>query len=284
MAGISLSYDPPGEVLRAFCRSPAAVRALIGPLWAGRKTTVVRGEILRRAYAVGGRWRWTILAPAAELETVIACWRRWAPLPGDWDKAEEWNRLKFAVELPGLTDSGAGKRNIDLELRFLARGSVKDIGAALGETTGVWLAGARDLDEACFDAALVAAGSWPLDDKPRPFVICTSRMPAAGHWLAQRPELSADGALFRQPGGRAPDAENLKHLKPGFYPRLAEGRPADWVRVNIDAEFAAHPVLTREAAEARETVRGRLARLAEALASVRQPEVIEQQTMERAIL
>ncbi len=228
MAGVSLAYDPPGDTLRAFCKSRATCRGLIGPVEGARKVTVVRGEILRRAYADGGRWRWTVIAPEAELEKIVACWKVFAPLPGTWDKPEEWNHLKFSVPLSD------GKRDIDLEMHFLARRSVRDLGAAIGETTGVWLADAARLDEECFEAAFVAAGSWPVAEPARPFVICTSRPPPADHWLAQR---SDELVLFRQPGGRTAQVENMRGRRPDFYRRMAIGRSPDWVKVNIDGEF-----------------------------------------------
>ena len=43
--------------------------------------------------------------------------------------------------------------------------------------------------------------------------------------------------LHRQPGGRAPDAENVKNLPDDYYDKMARGQPHWWVRRFVDAEF-----------------------------------------------
>ena len=71
-------------------------------------------------------------------------------------------------------------------------------------------------------------------------------MPGPGHWLVGRSQMAAEGAgrdleLFRQPGGRSTQAENLAALKAAgvSYEALAALWPPDRVRVEIDAELGA---------------------------------------------
>lgn len=256
MAGLTLDYSAPGDTLWAFRRSPAMARALFGPIMGGRKTCASYDIMLRAVQGSQRQWRWVVLAAneAALDEAVIPAWHRVVPRElGDWD----------AQKLRHNFEPFYKNRAIRIDIRFLARERIAKgkLGTTIGEVSGIWLSGARDLDEDTFDAALAAVGSWPLDEPPQPLVICTSRMPSADHWLARRPELTR----FHQPGGRTARAENLKHLKPGFYTRLAAGRPADWVRTNIDAEFGINASDIAESRRLREDVMGRFERLAEGL-------------------
>jgi hypothetical protein len=108
--------------------------------------------------------------------------------------------------------------------------------------TLVWLAGARDLAADIFDDAVTLAGSWGegVDDAA---IILTSRMPASDHWIATRfggPN-STEGnpryRLFQQPGGRSARAENIAHVGPGFYARLADHLAPREIASEIDAEW-----------------------------------------------
>lgn len=237
---LSLSYDPPGATLKAFRASPATVRALIGPVQAGRKTCAVYDILLRAGSSPQRRWRWAVIAANdAALETAIDVWHSVVPKVGfgDWDAKALRHQFGFAVPAGG--PGGRMARPKDLDLQFFAadRGEHRKRLAAL-EASGIWLVGARELDEGIFDQALAAAGSWPLDEPPAPAIILTSRMPDEAHWLAKRSDDGGEIARFRQPGGRTTQAENIRNLKPGFYRRLAAGRNPEWVRVHVDAEFS----------------------------------------------
>ena len=231
-------YVPDGAQLRAFYASNAFLRALVGPVYAGRKTCVVN-DIVRRAtdrrYSRQGLWRWLVARPTRrglELYT-IPCLKAWLPRgKGEWSPSGRGYALKYRLA------DGVVRR---LEIECLGLDDPADRRRlAAGGASAVWLDDARNLSEAVLEDAIRAAGSevgggrlvWSG-------VVCSSRMPAPGHWLLRRPEDPGDLALFRQPGGRAPEAENLAVLKKrGFaYDELAVERDPDWVRVEIDAEI-----------------------------------------------
>lgn len=46
-------------------------------------------------------------------------------------------------------------------------------------------------------------------------------------------------ALFHQPSGIGPDAENVDHLVQGYYENLSHNQDADWVRVHVESEWGA---------------------------------------------
>jgi predicted phage terminase large subunit-like protein len=241
MAGPA-EYQPDGVQLRAFLASDAFARALIGPVYAGRKSCCVQ-DILRRAtmqrYGRQRHWRWLVVRPTrAEIERyAIPAVKRWVR-EGWWRQERGW---RFAIE---YTLGSDGVKRL-LELDFLGMDDAGDRRRlAAGGATGVWLDEARNLSETVFEDAVRAAGTYPspIDGGIAwSGVICSSRMPAPGHWLVIRPGEPGDLALFRQPGGRTEKAENLPALnrRKFSYAEFARERHPDWVRVNIDAELGA---------------------------------------------
>lgn len=238
-----LHYEAEGAQLRAFQRSSMFARALIGPVYGGRKSCAVH-EIVRRARLreVKQRvWRWLVVRPTRdELERyTLPCVRHWLPAAAVWDPKTKSLGLEYQL--------GDGVARL-LELVFLAFDEAIDRKRlATAEAAGVWLDDARWLPEAVFDEALKIARRGypaPIDGGSSwSGVICTSRMPSPGHWLIRRSTMLedywADLELFRQPGGRDSHAENQTALRRlGFsYHDLAARWPEDRVRVEIDAEM-----------------------------------------------
>lgn len=239
-------YEPDGEQLFAFQRSTAFARALMGPVYAGRKTCCVH-EIIRHAterrYARQRMWRWLVIGPTREeLERyTLAAAQRWLPAQAQWDPKTRVLGLEYQL--------GDGVLRA-LELHFLAMDAEADRKRlATAEATGVWLDDARWLPEAVFDEAVrIAKRGFPSPLHGGSLwsgVIASSRMPTPGHWLLTRSKdtetAPAALELFRQPGGRSAMAENLKALKVlrFSYERLAERWPEDRVRIEIDAELGA---------------------------------------------
>src|SRR5579863_2173261 len=222
-------YVPPGATLAQFIRASAPATALIGPMHGGRRTCAVNKIVNLLIYGQQRRWRWIVVRSTQRLldDETIPAWFRWVPMSiGQWEPRQR--RFRLCV--------GIGEREHDLDLSFYAldipahRSALQN----LSEISGVWLDGARELEESELNRALDLAGSWPPDEPPNPVILVSSRCPTHdSHWLVQR----KDFTLFRQPGGRSPRAENLKNLKGGqlYYTRAAEGRSPERVQVEIDA-------------------------------------------------
>jgi hypothetical protein len=233
MAGLSLSYDPPGETLRAFCKSNAVARGLIGPLHGGRELCAVHDILFRCVRSKQRRWRWVaVRQDMADLEeeTIPAWHKAVAADIGDWDPKALSHKLSFQYQ----------NHPKDIEIQFLALARTEHRARYLNaKTSGIWLDGAKELDARVFERALELAGTWPSDEPSPRLVLATSLMPPKDHWLATHSEIS----LFQQPGGRSPQAENMANRlppgdnPPGHYQALARGRRPDWVRVQIDAEW-----------------------------------------------
>jgi hypothetical protein len=233
---VRFDYQPPGETLRMFRQSTAVARALFGAMGAGRKVCALHDIIINAFIGQQARHRWIVAAAGAEqVQQVIDRVNEWLPAGavGDWDEKVWRRQLKLG--------DGAQERIFDFQFLSLDRPEHRRrFGAA--EVTGIWLAAARDLDEAVFQTALERAGSWPsgFEGGGRKRVIATSRMPREDHWLVTRPDL----ARFRQPGGRSPAAENIEPrggLKRADYERAAEGMDPARVATEIDAEWLSMP-------------------------------------------
>jgi phage terminase large subunit-like protein len=208
-------------------------RALIGPLGGGREKCAVYDLLTRSILSSQKRWRWLVLrADAATLEEqTIPLWHSVVSSEtGEWDARAGRHAFKVQTREGKLT-------HFDVQFLALDRPEHRRRFATL-EASGLWLDGARDIEKAVFERCLEIAGSWPQEEAAMPMILCTSLMPPADHWLALDPEVK----LFRQPGGRSAEAENFKakggELPAGHYERLAKGRSAEWVRVNVDAEWS----------------------------------------------
>ena len=265
-------FEPDGAQLRAFFTSTAFLRALIGPVYAGRKTCCLN-DILHRAtartYARQIGWRWYVVAPArSELERyVIPVVKPWLKHGGEWTQEKGVWRYALVYALPG---DRPGMRRL-LEFDFLGMDDAADRKRlAAGGASGVWLTDARNLSETVLEDAIRAAGTFPSPLQGGVAwagVICSSRMPVPGHWLITRPVEPGGLTLFRQAGGRSDEAENLRALKArGFsYEEFARERHPDWVRVNIDAELGSSASETA-AAETRAAARASMTRFVEIVA------------------
>jgi predicted phage terminase large subunit-like protein len=256
-----MAYVPAGKTIVAFHESPALVRALIGPIAGGRATacaTDMLGKVLGQAKrGVPGErvmLRWAVVAPSLEVleEKIISVWHSVVPETHGRFRSEGQERSHFVP----LLGAAAG----ELEVRFYAweLPAHRRRLAAL-ETTGAWLANARDLPEEALDDMLAAVGNYPPPGRGDPVwfgVIISSRMPDAAHWLLNR----QDVVVFRQPSGRSPDAENLQNLGSDFYLRLEHRlrNSPERQRSDIDAEprtSAAETVKAEDRERVRESFR-----------------------------
>jgi hypothetical protein len=250
----TVSYSPPGPQLSAFLHSDHRLRAIIGPVFAGRKSAAVSDvtvRAVRQTYRKQRVWRWVAVRQSREelLAHTLGTVQQWLR-EGEFDE----RKRRWAMEY----DLGDGVPRL-LEIFFLAMEEPADRRRFPNiEASAVWLDDARNLAEGVLEDARLIAGRYPsgLDGGCQwRGVICTSRMPPPGHWLLIRQDLE----LYRQPSGRSPAAENIEHLSArGFsYARLAAEEDPDWVKRYVDAEITAGVI--EDAAEAsRAAARDRL--------------------------
>jgi predicted phage terminase large subunit-like protein len=222
----------PGPVAREFVLSPAIYRVLIGPIASGKKVTLIL-DIVGRAYRSPGQ-RWRCLAVAATgyyaeahvlpaITKVIGDGGRWSERPVP------------SVTVPLLRADGGLFAEIEIQVLGLDRTEHRARLLNL-ERTAVCLFDTRRLPESVFEDAAQSIGTYPPEGEVAGWLAAESRPPMAGHWLVQRQGI----AVFCQPGGRTPEAENpLGRQALNFsYERRAKNMPPGEVASDIDGEIA----------------------------------------------
>jgi hypothetical protein len=186
------SYEPHGAQLRAFMASNAHLRALIGPIYGGRKSACIN-DIIRRAYAKQTAWRWLVVAPIRrELERyTIAAIKTWLDL-GEYDEKSRHFALSYQLE------DGIRRK---LELDFLGMDDAQDRKRfAASGATGVWLDDARNLSETQGTSKPTAGTAKPT---------------AGGRFARRRPRGRRGAASRRSPRRARAAAARQRGEQPG---------------------------------------------------------------------
>jgi hypothetical protein len=234
-----VEYRPAGPTLTRFHQSNAFVRLVVGPIGSGKSVATGPVEILRRAreQAPGPdgirRTRWVVIRNTyAELmSTTIRTYNDWCPT----------RYGRYVQDAPITHQMQFG--DVDLEVNFLSADREADMKKLLSfEATGIVINEAGNVPRSIFNTALGRVGRYPAQRNGGctwSGVILDSNPVDVDHWIYKLfvEEKPPGFELFKQPGGRSPDAENLKNLPPDYYPRLAASMPEQWVRVYVDGEW-----------------------------------------------
>lgn len=248
------------------------VRGLMGPFGSGKSVGCVM-ELLRRGIGQAPdkskvrRTRWAIVRNTyRELQdTTRATFEEW--MPGAKDPAN-WSEQDFTCYLRMPLSDGT---SVEAEFMFRALDRPEDVKKLLSlEVTGAWINEAREVPHAILKALAGRVGRFPSMRDGGPSwhgVFMDTNPPDDDSWWYKvfEEKLEPDThALFKQPGGRTPRAENLghwelggrcqgffpqdkvppgakwePHLVPGYYENLAKTNATDplWVKVHVDAQY-----------------------------------------------
>lgn len=241
-AGINLNWFPPGPVSAAFLLDPHRVRAIMGPIGAGKTSSCLFDIIHKAAQQEPSRLDGVRYYKAAvirdtyrQLElTTIPSWHAWVPRTvGEWsgDKPPQ-HRVRFRL--------GDGSQ-VDLVVEFIALGEhrVEDVMRGW-EGSHAYVNEADRLPEDVLTFVQGRLGRYPNAKhglkRPGERITLDFNAPDDDSWLYRR--LVADpqpGArLFVQPSGFAAEAENLANLPPGYYRNASAGQPDWYVRRFIE--------------------------------------------------
>ena len=236
---MSINYTAP-KTCADFMQSPAFVRIIIGPVGSG-KTTALIMEILRRAIEQQPgpdgkrRTRWAIVRTTlSQLKmTILLDILSWFRQVASYKVSEQLVILKFhdveaEIYLIPLEDEEDQKRLLSMQLT----------GCAMNECT--------ELSVDLVSAISGRCGRFPskADGGPTWFGVfgdCNAPIEGSDWWKMFEQERPFDWAIFRQPSGLSPEAENTENLPPGYYARLAENPNRDWVRRYIESEYGEDP-------------------------------------------
>lgn len=228
-------------------RSNAFVRAVVGPVGSGKSSACCL-EVLRRAaeQAPGPdkvrRTRFAVIRNTyRELkDTTRKTFEQWVPAElGKWHEQD----FTFTIDQP-LAD---GTR-MRCEVLFRALDKPEHVKKLLSlELTGAYINEARQVPKAILDMLTMRVGRYPSKAQGGPTW--------HGIWLDSNPwhtghpfyrlfnkSLPEGYALFEQPGGRSPEAENLENLPGGrdYYVKQMAGKDSEWVAEWVDARYPTH--------------------------------------------
>lgn len=245
------SYTPPGPVAAAYIRDDtASVAAIMGPVGSGKTHATIfkalrftalmppckDGVIRAKGAVVRDSYR-TLYA------TTLASWFQWFPKDFPGARFTGGDDRPATHEIAFTTLKG---RRIELTVEFKALGlhRIEDIMRGW-EGTWAWPNEMDLLSSSALRFLIQRTGRYParttmaFDVSPPSQVFGDCNPPETDTWFEQDfVTTPIDGyKLHRQPGGRAPDAENVKHLAAGYYDKMARGQPHWWVRRFVDAEF-----------------------------------------------
>jgi len=249
---LNLVWAAPGPVAAAFMRDRSKVSVINGPVGSGKSTAAFMKAI---RLATEQRPSQTLTAPgprgtrmpmrrfrlAAVRDTYRQLWRTTIPtwltrVPrsvGEFTGAEgapAVHRIPFAL---------ADGTMVEMQVDFVAVGDQSAEEALRGyEVTGFLLNELDLLAKDVLDYARTRTGRFPPASEEGASwhgIIADLNAPELHNWTYQglflrTPEELAEvsWALFRQPDGLSPQAENLTNLPPGYYDEMVSGAP-EWL-------------------------------------------------------
>lgn len=216
------------------------VRGLMGPFGSGKSAGCVI-ELVKWAerQPVGvdkvRRARFAVIRNTyRQLEdTTMRTVEQWLPASAFGTNLKSEHRLVIDRLLPDL----------HMEILFRALDRPDHVSNLLSlELTGAWVNEAREVPWPIIQALMGRVGRYPSmaqGGNVEPGVIMDTNPPDDDSWWHKQFEEVRPGnwKLFRQPGGRAPAAENIANLRPGYYDDMASSADADFTHVYVDAEY-----------------------------------------------
>lgn len=233
----NLVYTPPATVA-LFMQCDAKVRVLQGPVGSGKSVGCVM-EIPRRAAATPPgpdgirRSRWAVVRNTMPQlkDTTIKTFLDWLKpgVAGEWQLTEKTFTLRFA--------------DVEAEIQFRALDDAKDVAKLLSlELTGAWLNECRTIPKEIVEGLMKRIGRYPskkdIDCDYWHGIWADTNPPSVDTWWWRMME-KIDGengwAVFKQPSGRSPEAENIENLPEGYYDTT--GLSEDFIKVYIDGLY-----------------------------------------------
>lgn len=268
MQADGIHWYAPGPVSTAYLKDDSFISGIMGPFGSGKSVTTVMKLIMncRRQPKGPDGWirRRTVIIRNTYPElrtTTMNTWFQWVPKhSGRWRDAG-----------PPMHHIKDEKSKVDWEVYFVALDRPDDLKKLLGmELSDAWINEAREVPKAIIDALTGRVGRFPASWQGGcrcPQIIADTNPPDTDHWWFALAEedmtdeknkqiiesmreaeeklrmlgvLRKDQKLFnfhRQPSGRAPNAENLRNLRAGYYEFLMAGKSEDFIKVYVDGEY-----------------------------------------------
>ena len=243
----AISFDPAssiGPVAAAFFEDRSEASCIMGPIGSAKTSTALLKMFMIAIQQTPNEQgiRYTKFAVIRDTyrnlsNTTIPSWKSWVP--------EEIGEYTGGRNEPGrhhLKFNLMDGTIVDMLVEFIAIGdnNVEDVMRGW-EGTGAYLNEADRLQEDVFSFVRGRVGRYPSipscgTKASWSGVWCDMNAPDEENYMAklfifEKPD---SFAFFRQPGGREPNAENLKNLPDGYYEKQIAGQTDYYVRRMID--------------------------------------------------
>ena len=225
--------------IKKFAQSNKRVKGLLGPFASGKSSGCLM-EIIRRAHeqkpSQDGirRTRWAIIRNTyAQLkDTTIRTVFDWLP-ESVFGEYSVTNHIYSITKMPG----------VHIELMFRALDRPEQVANLLSlELTGAWVNEAREVPWEIIDALDGRINRYPSKRDGGctwcGIIMDTNPPDENSEWYNYFEKVKpSTAAIFKQPSGLSPQAENLPNLAKDYYKTLAIGKNEQYVRVYIEGKY-----------------------------------------------
>lgn len=251
----NVDYIPPPTINR-FLQSDAMIRGLYGPLGSGKSAGCVIALLKLASEQKPDddgikRSRFAIIRNTNRvlMDTTLKTVFDWLPphQAGNWVSSRGAYHIQFD--------------NIESEWLMRPLDRPEDTRNLLSlELTGAWLNEAREITSEVLMPLLGRVGRYPRGTTDYGIIVDSNPPPMGGFWYQlfenHTPEQQemfeayyrqtgrAVTAIFKQPSGRADNAENIDNLPPNYYETLIAAnadKGQNWIRNHVDAEYGQDP-------------------------------------------
>lgn len=246
MSLTDLKYTAPPTVAKMM-HSDADMRVIMGPVGSGKSVGCVI-EIVRRCIQMpageGGlrRSRWVVIRNTNQQlkDTTLRTFLEWAKpgVFGRWKSSDMTFELRF--------------NDVEADILFRPLDTAEDQNRVLSlELTGAWMNESREIPVELIGPVQGRLGRFPrAEDVPGYWtgLICDTNPPEIGsQWyniFEKLPQEEGDAnsimecEAYTQPSGLADNAENIEHLRPGYYDKLSKGKTKAWVDTYVHGKYS----------------------------------------------
>lgn len=234
-----LNYKPPPTVAK-FMLDEHLVRVIVGPVGSGKSMgcimDLLRHAFLQTPYNGVRRTRMALVRNTMQQlrQTVLADVQQYLHSIVHYYVTD--NTIQIRAALPDGTSLESDWMLVPLDTK-------EDVRRLLSmQLTGAWINEIREVPIEVVSGIIGRLGRYPSKAQGGPtwFGLVGDTNPwdvdSAYHdRLVLNPD--AKWALFHQPSGIGPGAENVENLPPGYYENLAGDRDIEWALVHVESEW-----------------------------------------------
>lgn len=246
----SINFDPAtsiGPIAAAFFEDRSEASCIMGPIGSAKTSTALLKmfmiAIQQEPNAQGIRYTKFIVIRDTYRNlnnTTIASWKSWVP-----EEIGEWSGGRNEPGRHHLMFNLFDGTKVDMLVEFIAIGdnNVEDVLRGW-EGTGAYLNEADRLQEEVFNFVRGRVGRYPSVPKCGVKaswygVWCDMNAPDEENYMAKKFIFNKPKsfAFYKQPGGREPNAENIRNLPEGYYEKQCAGQDEMYIRRMIDNQL-----------------------------------------------